>query len=193
MAGVFLPVSGQHSPEIKRHSPILDLKNPYYSKTCGSETITIYPMTSLATIKSFLEPKELAIAGVSRNPKKFGRVVYDTLKDRGFKLYPVHPYSDEIAGDACVKEITELPDHVKRLYIVTGKDHTTELVEQAAKKGIKEIWIQQTSDTPESIEIAEKNDITLIHKQCIMKFAEPVKGIHKFHRSISKLFGTFPK
>jgi len=93
-------------------------------------------MIALNTVESFLSHKELAFCGASRNPKKFGRVVYDTLKERGFKLYPVHPFTDEIA---------------------------------------------------------EKNDITIIHKQCIMKFAEPVSGIHKFHRSISKLFGALPK
>lgn len=150
-------------------------------------------MIALNTIDSFLAPKELAFCGASRNPKKFGRVVYDTLRKNGFTLHPVHPFTDEIAGDTCVKEIAELPDDIKRLYIVTGKYQTTNIVEQAAKKGIREIWIQQSSDTPESIEIAEKNDITLIHKQCIMKFAEPVAGIHKFHRSISKLFGKYPK
>jgi len=37
-------------------------------------------MTKLALVQSFLEPKKLAIAGVSRNPKKFGRVVYEHLK-----------------------------------------------------------------------------------------------------------------
>ena len=150
-------------------------------------------MIALNTIEAFLASKELAFCGASRNPKKFGRVVYDTLREKGFKLYPVHPFADEIAGDSCLKEISALPDEVKRLYIVTNKDQTADIVEQASRKGIHEIWIQQTSETPESIEIAEKHGITLIHKQCIMKFAEPVKGIHKFHRSISKLFGTYPK
>ena len=150
-------------------------------------------MIALNTIESFLAQKELAFCGASRNPKKFGRVVYDTLKEKGYKLHPVHPFTDEIAGDTCVKEIAGLPHEVKKLYIVTGKDQTTDIVEQAAKKGIREIWIQQSSDTPESIEIAEKYDITLIHKQCIMKFTDPVSGIHKFHRSINKIFGTLPK
>ena len=42
-------------------------------------------MTSLKSIESFLSQEHIAVAGVSRNSKKFGTVVYHHLKERGKK------------------------------------------------------------------------------------------------------------
>jgi predicted CoA-binding protein len=150
-------------------------------------------MTKLSTIQAFLEPKEMAVCGVSRNTKKFGRVVYDSLKEKGYKLYPVNPNTTEINGDTCYRDISELPAHVQYLYVVTPKEQTREVIEKAIGKGIQNIWIQQMSETPDAVELTKKNNINLIYKQCIFKFAEPVTSVHKFHRFMNKLFGTYPK
>ena len=150
-------------------------------------------MTSLRTIQEFLSDKEIAIAGVSRNTKKFGRGVYDHLIERGYKIYPVNPNADTIENAVCYPDVTSLPDKAKKLLIVTKKDQTFPLVNQALEKGIKQIWIQQMSETKEAIELVQEHNIDLITKECILMFAEPVKGIHKFHRFFNKLFGRYPK
>jgi hypothetical protein len=150
-------------------------------------------MTKLSTIQAFLAPKEMAVCGVSRDKKKFGRVVYDTLKERGFKLYGVNPNMTDIDGNPCYQDVSQLPEHVKYLYVVTQGKQTEEVVKKAIDKGIRNIWIQQMAESPAAIELAEKNGVTLIKKECILKFAEPVNGVHKFHRFLSKLFGMYPK
>jgi uncharacterized protein len=150
-------------------------------------------MTKLSTIRKFLEPKELAVSGVSRNKKKFGRVVYDTLKERGYKLYPINPHMTEIDGEPCFTDITQLPVNVKHLLVATPVSQTEEVVAKAISRGINNIWIQQMAESAAAIDLAEKNGINLIKKECILKFAEPVTGVHKFHRFINKLFGTYPK
>jgi len=151
------------------------------------------PMTKIALVQSFLEPKKLAIAGVSRNPKKFGRVVYEHLKKRDFQVFGINPNSDSINGDPCFKTVADLPDEAENLYIVTPKNQTRDVIQAAIDRGIKNIWIQQASETKEAVELAEENNVNLIHKECIFKFAEPVTGPHNFHRFISKVFGAYPK
>ena len=150
-------------------------------------------MISLNLIQKFLGPKKMAIAGVSRDPKKFGAQVYKELKGRGFELFPVNPNADELYGDKCYHSVNELPDDITRLYIVTPKNETANVVKLAAEKGIPMIWIQQSADTPEAIEIAKQNNMELIYKKCIFMFAEPVESVHKFHRFCMKLFNAFPK
>ncbi len=150
-------------------------------------------MTSLASIQSFLEPKEMAVAGVSRNPKKFGRQAYEHLKENGYKLYPVNPNVEELDGSICYRSIKDLPGGVDRIYIVTPKDQTAESVRQALERGIRNFWIQQRSDTPEALELLKGQDVNLIHGKCIFMFAEPVKGAHAFHRFLNRLFGSYPK
>jgi predicted CoA-binding protein len=150
-------------------------------------------MTKLSSIQAFLEPKEIAVCGVSRNKKKFGRVVYDTLKERGFKLYAVNPNMTSIDGDPCYPDVSQLPGQVKNLLILTAGNQTEGIVAKAVEKGIRNIWIQQMSESAGAINLAEKNGINLIKKECILKFAEPITGVHKFHRFLTRLFGMYPK
>lgn len=150
-------------------------------------------MTTLNEIKQFLEAPSIAMVGVSRNPKKFGGAIFKELKSKGFDLYPVNPKADEIQGVKSYKNVTELPENVNHLFIVTSKTETTSVVKEAVERGFKMIWIQQKSDTPEAVEIIRKASIPLIHKKCIMMFADPVKGVHGFHRFLTKAFGAYPK
>ena len=150
-------------------------------------------MTTLATIESFLSTRKLAIIGVSRNPKKFGRQVYDALKKKGFTVYGVNPNAENLNGDPCYKDIASLPDEVDRVFIVTPPEKTAENVSMALDKGIKNIWIQQKSDTGEALELLKDKDVNLIHNQCLLMYASPVKGPHKFHRFLNKVFGKYPK
>lgn len=143
-------------------------------------------------ILEFLDGREFAIAGVSRNKSKFGYLIFKDLKDRGFTLYPVNPKTGEIDDTKSYPDIQSLPEHVKKLYIVTKQGQTKQLVEDAVKKGIQQVWIQQMSDTAEAVKIAEENGLTLITGECMYMHAEPVKSIHKFHRGIRKFFGSFP-
>ncbi len=150
-------------------------------------------MISLNQIKDFLEPKKLAIAGVSRNKKKFGYAVFKELREKGFDVYPINPNTAEIEGTTCFTSIQEVPEGIECLHIVTPKAQTLDVLKEAHEKGIRKVWIQQSSDTPEAVQFAEDNDINLIHKKCILMYAEPVTSIHKIHRILNKFFGLYPK
>ena len=144
-------------------------------------------------IQTFFETKKIAIAGVSRDSKKFGSVVFKELKEKGFDVYPINPNVDNIYGEKCYQSLSGLPADVSSLLIVTPKPNTLDLLKEAVSKGFKNIWIQQNSETPEVIEFVKSRNLDLIMKQCIMMHAEPVKGFHKFHRAIKKIFGLLPK
>ncbi|MCX6241613.1 MAG: CoA-binding protein [Bacteroidetes bacterium] len=149
--------------------------------------------TSRKAIEAFLESKKLAIAGVSRDPKKFGHVVFTDLKKKGFELYPVNPGIDFIDGQPCFHSVRALPADVRHLLIVTPKIKTLEIVKEAIEKGINNIWIQQMSDTTEALDYLKDKQVNLINKECILMWADPVSGFHKFHKTIKKIFGALPK
>ena len=150
-------------------------------------------MVTLNEIQKFLEPRKLAIAGASRSLKKFGGVVFNELHAKGFILYPVNPNAEEIQGVKCYKSVDELPSEVEHLLVLTPKEETDSVIQSAIQKGIKMIWIQQKSETIESVKIIEEAGIPVIHNKCIMMFATPVKGVHGFHRFLTKTFGGYPK
>jgi len=144
-------------------------------------------------IDRFFSSGVITIVGVSRNKKKFGRMVFNELKKNGYQLIPVNPNMSEIDGQICYKNIRQVPDEIDSLLIITPKTKTNDVLKEALEMGIKNIWIQRESCTKEVAQIAETVDQSIIHKKCIFMHAEPVKGIHRFHRSIVGLFGQLPK
>jgi predicted CoA-binding protein len=134
----------------------------------------------------FVESKTYAIAGVSRNNKKFGNYVFRKLKEKGYEVLPVNPNTTEIEGTACYADISSLPSNIEHLIVLTPKNQTLQVVDAAVSKGIKNIWVQQNSETKEVMEYASNKSNNFIFKKCIMMYAQP-KGMHKFHRFINDL------
>ncbi len=150
-------------------------------------------MSKKESIEKFLAPKKIAMAGVSSNQKKFGYIIFKELREKGFDICPVNPKVEAIDGVKCYKSVSDIPDDYEKLFLATPKDVTDSIIKDAAKKGIKHIWIQQMANTKESSTLANDLGIELIEKECIFMFAEPVTSIHKFHRFIWKFFGKLPK
>lgn len=149
-------------------------------------------MTSLQRIESFLDKRPIAFVGVPRDTKKFGYHVYKDMKNRGFELIPVNPNADSINGETCYKDLASIPENVEKVFVITPKSQTLNVLEQAHEKGIKHVWIQQTAETKEAIAFGTENEMNLIHGECIMMFAVN-SGIHKIHGFLKKLFGRYPK
>ena len=150
-------------------------------------------MNKKQSIEQFLAPQKMVIAGVSGNTKKFGYMVFNELRQKGFDVCPINPRLDEIDEVKVYKSVSDIPDDYEKLFIVTPKSETDTIIKQAAEKGIKHVWVQQMSNTKDTALLAKEYNIDLIEKECIFMFAEPVKSIHKFHKAIWKIFGLLPK
>jgi hypothetical protein len=149
-------------------------------------------MTTLKQINEFIDSQPIAMVGVSRNPKKFGYAAFKELKEKGMKLIPVNPEADQILGEKSFPNVGKLPAEVKSILIITKKDKTAAVVREAKEKGIKQIWIQQSSDSKEALDELKGSDISYISGECILMHYKP-HSIHKFHGRIKKFFGSFPK
>lgn len=146
-----------------------------------------------SAIKEFLNQKTLAIVGMSRSEKKFSAMLYKNLKAKGYRLFAVNPNSMNNQGEACFDSILSLPEPVDGVVIVTPPNQTEKVVKDAIAAGIKHIWIQQGAESQKAIELCEKYGINVIHKQCILMFAEPTGFPHKLHCQVWGLLGKLPK
>jgi hypothetical protein len=149
-------------------------------------------MVTLSQIEEFLGSEPIAMAGVSRNPKKFGFAAFKELKEKGMNIIPVNPHATEIHGIKAYNDIKSLPDDVKGLIIMTRKDQTAGVIREAREKGINQIWIQQMADSKEAIKDLEGSDINFITGECILMYYKP-HSIHKFHAGLKKFFRRFPR
>jgi uncharacterized protein len=145
---------------------------------------------NLRQINDFLACRKLAVVGASRDPKKFGHQVFVQLQKLGYELVPVNPAAETIEGIACIKSIDGLPGDVEAVCLITAKPQTDEMLRRVLAKGIKQVWVQQFSESPETYTIAATADANVVVGRCLFMYTRP-EGVHKFHERITKLFGVY--
>ncbi len=145
----------------------------------------------MKSVSRFLSLGKYAVAGVSRDPKKFGQVVFRELRQKGMDVVPINPNADIIDGVKCFSSVSDLPPDVRGLILMTPKGETLTVAREAIAHGIKDLWVQQGAETRSTIDELKKEDINLISKECIMMFWKP-NSVHSFHRFLKKIFGGLP-
>lgn len=149
-------------------------------------------MTRQETVEELLAQPVLALAGASRSGRKFGNTILKELKAKGYEVLLVHPEVAEIDGTPCFPSLAALPKPVGGLLLVVPPAKAEQLVQEAADLGIARIWMQQGSSSPEAIRLCEAKGIAAVHGECILMFAQPTAGVHRFHRWIWGVFGKLP-
>jgi len=89
-----------------------------------------------------LEKKVWAVVGANQDQSKYGNMIYRKLKSRGYEVYPVNPIYDNIEGDICYKDLTSLPVVPEVVNMVVSPKRGKAFIDEAAKLGIKYIWLQ---------------------------------------------------
>ena len=151
-------------------------------------------MITKAMIDDFLAQRTLAIVGVSRtNKNKFGNGAFKDLKEKGYKMYIVHPSGEVIEGQKSYTSFKDLPEPVGGVLVVVPPVQGVKVVSEAHEAGIKRIWLQQGAESKDAIQFCQDNDMSVVYGKCIMMFAQPMKFFHKPHRWVMGVLGQLPK
>ena len=150
-------------------------------------------MTSQNSINEFLAQKKLALIGISRSGKKFGNMIFKELKSKGYHVFPINPNVESIQNERCYPSLKALPEQVGGVIVVVPPVQTEKIVYDVASAGIKQVWMQQGSESKSAIQFCKENGISVVEGECILMFVKPVKLFHRMHRGIWKLLGKYPK
>jgi len=113
-------------------------------------------------IAAFLAAPAFAVAGASRNRDKYGNKVLRCFLQNGRTVIPVNPVEAEIEGLPCIKSVSDLPDTVQSLSIITPPAVTEQVVAQAIAKGVRHVWMQPGAQSASAIAAAEAAGIDVI-------------------------------
>jgi predicted CoA-binding protein len=149
-------------------------------------------MVTQAAIQQFLAQKKIAVIGVSRSTKEFANSAYRMLKSRGYSVFPVNPFTERVEGDRCYTSVKALPEKVDGALVMLPPEKTESVVPEIVAAGIRNIWIQQKSESERAVQYCVDHNINVVHNECIIMFAEPVGFPHRLHRWIKKLTGKLP-
>jgi uncharacterized protein len=148
-------------------------------------------VTTRKAVDDFLRQRKLAVAGVSRSGKGFGHFVWRALRTQGYDALAVNPNCDRIGDQPCYHTMADLPPDVGGVLVVVPPAQTERVVREAAAQGIRRIWMQQGSASPEALAFCAEQGIEAVSGHCIMMFAQPAH-IHKLHGWIWEKLGKLP-
>ncbi len=127
--------------------------------------------------KGFLDKKnKIAVVGVSANPEKWGRKVFEELKSKQYTVFAVNPKYELVGNSACYPDLKSLPSKPDTAITVTPPKVTMQIVKQCRELGIKQVWMQPGSESKEAIEYCAKNGIGAIYHACIILNALGKRG-----------------
>ena len=148
-------------------------------------------MASKASIDAFLAEPAIAVVGVSRSGKGFGNFAARELRRKGYRVYPVNPEADLIDGERCFRSLSGLPEPVRAVLVVVPPERALGVVQEAAAAGIRRVWLQQGSQSPQVILVCSELGLETVAGECILMFAQPT-GVHKAHKWIWGWLGKLP-
>lgn len=125
-------------------------------------------MISTNKIAEFLNQKEIAVVGASRNPAKYGNIVYKKLLAAGYLAYPVNPGASSIDGHPVYPGLASLPESVKAAVIVVPPRISEIIAPQAIEAGFRHIWFQPGAESPSAISALEAAGINVIYGTCLL-------------------------
>lgn len=98
-------------------------------------------------MRSFFEPKSVAVAGVSTDPNKLGSIIFANLlknaEDGSLKasVYALNPAHDRIWDRPCYATLHSIPEIPELLIIAVPVSLTFDLVKEAAEAGVRAVTV----------------------------------------------------
>jgi len=114
-------------------------------------------------IAKFLAAPAFAVVGASSDKNKFGYKCFDCYLRNGLKAYPINPKGETVLGQAAYKRLSDLPEPVQSVSIITPPVVTEAVVDEAIKLGVKNIWMQPGADSAAAVEKAEAAGLNVIY------------------------------
>ena len=97
----------------------------------------------------------IAIVGASANREKFGNKAVRAYIEQGYDVYPVHPTEEIVEGLRVYRSVLDIPVALDRVSFYLPPTVGLRVVEEVARKGCKELWLNSGTDSPDLYERAQ--------------------------------------
>jgi predicted CoA-binding protein len=119
-------------------------------------------------IDDFLAQTRVAVVGVSTDQSKFGWIVYQSLKTKGYEVFAVNPRYAECHGEQCYATVADLPERPGLVVLVVPPAVSEQLMPELAAAGVERVWLQPGAESPAAVSAAEAAGLQVVHSACIM-------------------------
>jgi predicted CoA-binding protein len=114
-----------------------------------------------------LSQKVWCVVGDVLNPEKVASRIGPKLLTCGKEVWYCNPSSKTVETDSLKTCLADIPASIDVINLIIHPIKGKEIVAEAAKLGVKSIWIQPGADSPEIIELCKQADIE-VHQGCVL-------------------------
>jgi predicted CoA-binding protein len=113
-------------------------------------------------IERFLDSPAFGVVGASPHRHKYGNKVLRCYQQNGRRAIPVNPHEREVEGSACVASVLDLDEDVRSISVITPPPVTERVVDEAIRKGIRNLWMQPGAESERAVAACEAAGINVI-------------------------------
>jgi len=133
-------------------------------------------------IEQFLAGRRIAIAGVSRDGKAVGNVIFKRLAEGGREVIPLHPNAETLEGVRAYADVRTVPGELDGVMFAAPPRVAVEVVRQCAEKGVKRIWFHRSigegSVSEDAVRECERLGVMAIVGGCPFMYGAKVDPFH---------------
>ncbi len=143
-------------------------------------------------LDDFRQQRVYAVVGATPNKKKFAHWVFHSLREQGNTVVPINPNHHLVEGAKCYRSVKDLPVVPDVVFIVVQPQETISVLQDCLTCGVKRVFFQQGSESPEAIEFCDANGITAMYRACAIQYFAP-HGFHLLHTWLGNILSLRPK
>jgi uncharacterized protein len=117
--------------------------------------------------------KTVAVIGASADRSKYGNKSVRAFREAGWTVYPIHPTLKEVEGIRAYPSLDALPvTEVDQVSLYVPPNVGIQVLEQVARKRVRELWVNPGSDSPELLDRAAELGLSVIQACSILGAGE---------------------
>ena len=126
-------------------------------------------MNTFDDINKIFSMQTIAVVGMSPKPERPSNYVSMYMKEQGYKIIPVNPGHNEIAGIKCYPSLQDIEEPVDVVDVFRRSEYIVPIAESAINIGAKALWLQDGVINYEAAKLAEESGLIVIMDDCILR------------------------
>ena len=118
------------------------------------------------------EKKTVAVIGASSNRNKFGNKALRAFERQGYTVIPINPNESTVEGHKTFASVLDVPGPIDMATVYLHADAGVGVMEQLAKKGVGEVWLNPGADDDEVVDRARALGLNVIQACSIIGIGE---------------------
>jgi predicted CoA-binding protein len=103
--------------------------------------------------------KVVAVIGASSNRNKFGNRAVRAFLQQGYTVVPINPNEAEVEGLKTYRSVMDVPGAIDMASFYVPPEIGFRVIDEVARKGIPEVWLNPGADSDELIARAKSLNI----------------------------------